>query len=133
MLDLMADPRVLVSSPSSLPMTLAMLFNNSTATIGKVALLRFVKIALQVALVSVDEVVLARGVDLEEVLEVVVVALEVVVADLEEAEVALGEGTEAPPAVVMKAVLEQQQQLQILSQTMRLPELTEARQSMFEM
>jgi hypothetical protein len=44
-LDLMVVPKALASSPSNLPMTLVTPSNNSMATIGKAARLRYVKIA----------------------------------------------------------------------------------------
>jgi len=134
---LMAVLKALVSLHLSLPMTLVMLFNNSTATIGKDVPSRFVKIDLLVP--EVLEALEAEAgladaeASVEALAEVVAVsnpvvaseaALVAVVVDMVE-ETLEGEG------VVLTMELEQFPQHLTLSPTMLLLVLKEARSSMF--
>jgi hypothetical protein len=95
MLDRTVDQRVLVSLLSSHPMTLAMLFNSSMATIGKAAHLRSVRIvsqargdpvgSVEAAVDSVEDLVgdLVVGVALAEAVEALAAASVEVVGDME--------------------------------------------------
>jgi hypothetical protein len=127
----MVAPKALVSSLSSLPMTLAMLFNNSMVMTGKVVHLKFVRIvSLALALDSVDEAASEVGVVSEEAL-VVVEASEVV----EDMAGALAVAVEALVAAMEEllrvSMLELLLHLPTPSQTMLLPARREARRSTF--
>ena len=103
-LDQMVAPKALVSLPSNLRMMLAMQSSNSTAMIGKVARLKFVKtVLLALVLDLADEVALALGV-VSVVASVVAEASAVVedlAVDLAVVEEALEVAMEALRAVVL--------------------------------
>jgi len=135
-LDLMVALRDPALSPSSLPMMLAMLSNNSTATTGKAARLKSVKTASLAPDLDLVEVVSVPEADLVEVsvpeaadLEPVVdlaVALQVVV-DFQ----ALMVVVVVVVVVVTTQELEQFLLLPIPSPTLRLPVVRGARLFMF--
>jgi hypothetical protein len=137
MLDLTVVLRALASSLSN-PLTMhETQSNNSMAMTGKDVLLRFERTVLQVlaALVAEEalEAVAASVVDLEDVAaSAAVVVLEVVLVDVVGSVVVVVVDTVAA-AQASTEELVQSLPLPILSRTMLLPELREARQSTFAM
>jgi hypothetical protein len=121
-LDLMVAPRALALSPSSLQTMLATPSSSSMVTTGKVAHLRFVKIALQE--LARDSVAVADSADVVvlEAASVLVEDLELVAASVEVSAVVVALAADMEDLPVVDLMPEPPQLLPTLSQTMLLLE-----------